>query len=45
VNRRSKDNTIAKEKGQKDKQRSIKHTHKTKDRVKRKHRTTRSEVR
>jgi len=34
VNRRTDlDNTIAKEKGQKDKQQSTKHTHKTKDQV------------
>ena len=33
VNRRRTNNTMEKEKGQKDKQRSTKHTHKTKDRV------------
>ena len=33
VNRRRTDNTMAKKKGQKNKQRSTKHAHKTKDRV------------
>jgi hypothetical protein len=33
VNLRRTNNTMEKEKGQKDKQRSTKHTHKTKDRV------------
>ena len=33
VNRRRTDNTMAKKKGQKDKQRSTKYTYKTKDRV------------
>jgi hypothetical protein len=33
VNQRRTDNTVAKEKGQREKQRSTKYTHKTKDQV------------
>jgi len=45
VNRERTDNTMAKRKGQRDKQRSTKHTHKTNDRVARTPLKTGDEVR